>query len=452
MIKLTLSLLLASSTVFAAEPTFEQVRDLVTKPGVATVDQALSKMKQQWPTYFDSYVLAYKSLSLQGSSYLNPRAIVFGQTANYVISFNGHPGQKAYSNLEMVSFDPAKGYSFREIRFLKEPGSESSVDETEIETRTENVAISRANPGVCLQCHSQPKPHPIWATYSNWPGMYGSNDDDVYRIQVSREYAADILGHQERGMKGTFDLYNDNPELAQYKKFLTSKNAPGSRYRFLADRPKAPYADFTSPAYAKQLAKDGDNVGAMFSHRPNLALLERFTEQQAKLILHDVLNGEHPSKRLLFLANAVCRTPDWMDPSAAEQFNDQELRDAFIARFTGDKTENHKDVVTKTAENLPLVVAETQKRDLPSLIAHDAQIWLAGLGDPSDAQLGLALHLLGLDLTNYALNLYRLNDYDTGNAVGNFSALQRETVAALARNPETRADAARFQQCLNQEP
>lgn len=142
----------------------DDLRELVRERDLATVAEVVEHLPRE---YRESYTLAYDSQSLQGSSYQNPRAILFGRTARFVMSFNGHPSQQHYNAIEAMQYrEDAESFELYSIQF-KEDG----------------VEFSRPNPEVCASCHGTP-PHPIWSSYeygeqetSHWPGLYGSTHD-----------------------------------------------------------------------------------------------------------------------------------------------------------------------------------------------------------------------------------------------------------------------------------
>jgi hypothetical protein len=128
-------------------------------------------LKRLDPDLRGSYVLMYGSRSMQGSSLDRPRVLVFDPfRASLVLSFAG-PGHKRSDTVEVMSFDTVqKIFSFNRIEFA-----------------TGQAQITR--PSKCLSCHRE---RPIWDSYDQWPGAYGSRNDDIFlgRDQVSPEAQA----------------------------------------------------------------------------------------------------------------------------------------------------------------------------------------------------------------------------------------------------------------------
>lgn len=117
--------------------------------------------------YRENYTLGYHSQSLQGSSHDNPRAILFGRTAQMVLTFNGDPGQRHYHAIEVMQF--------RE--------DSNTFDLYSIDLSGSKARVIGPDPEICAGCHGTP-PHPIWSSYeygeketSHWPGFYGSTHD-----------------------------------------------------------------------------------------------------------------------------------------------------------------------------------------------------------------------------------------------------------------------------------
>lgn len=139
------------------------------------------------------YTLAFDSRSLQGASYINPRAILFGDDASLVITFNGDPSERGYDAVETMEFDAStRSFRFREIRF-GEPGAPPT--------------ISGSNPARCTACHGTPA-RPIWDTAPSWPGVYGER------------YGSGLSAQEARGIRGYLALQPTHP---RYRALLGSR-------------------------------------------------------------------------------------------------------------------------------------------------------------------------------------------------------------------------------------
>lgn len=150
--------------------TFEELKNVLEANRFSKISDLLAYLERTKPDYRSRYTLGHHSRSLHESSKSNPRAIVYGESADFIISFNGHKDQKAYEMLETVEFDRRENtFKFREIEFdengkLGKPFQISEVGGP----RTENGPK-------CLACHTGQRP--IFESYHFWPGFFGSGDD-----------------------------------------------------------------------------------------------------------------------------------------------------------------------------------------------------------------------------------------------------------------------------------
>jgi hypothetical protein len=151
---------------------FAELKVLLQSEKISSIDALLQRLRQLKPDYMSRYALGFESRSLHGSSKEHPRAIIYGKTGNFIITFNGRKDQDAYEMLEVVEFNHAKNrFEFREIEFneknqMKQPYKISQIDgPLDPETKTPK----------CLACHVARRP--IWETYPTWPGFYGAEDD-----------------------------------------------------------------------------------------------------------------------------------------------------------------------------------------------------------------------------------------------------------------------------------
>ncbi len=145
---------------------FDSLAQKIVENKVYTLEETLDLIPED---FFDNYVLMYRSRSLQEAQYLSPRAIVFGRSAKFIISFNGHSQQRGFNNLEIIQFrEKTHSWEFREISYLE----------------NQLPHISEANPKKCLECHQSllrknVDPRPNWEPYNFWPGSYASMDVEI---------------------------------------------------------------------------------------------------------------------------------------------------------------------------------------------------------------------------------------------------------------------------------
>jgi len=152
------ALWLSAQPAFALD--FASLRQLIETEKIASIEELLSRLPAPDRS---GYVLVFDSRSLQGASFRDPRALVFGKDAKFIFTFNGDSQQRGYEQIETMEFEPVnKTFIFRNIVFTR-AGLGSG-----------EITFSEVNPPVCLGCHGNP-PRPIWDTHPVWPGVYGEN-------------------------------------------------------------------------------------------------------------------------------------------------------------------------------------------------------------------------------------------------------------------------------------
>lgn len=189
-----------------ADANYELLKNRIETCGLRTVESVIAILPE---SHLKNYTLMHTSASAQGSSYQNPRAILYGEDARLIVAFNGESSQAAYQDLELIQFrDDSKQFEFRRIRF---PEGSSRGEAF--------VAFSEPNPKQCLHCH-RAEPRPVWEPYLVWPGAYGGEDDSLFRGFINH-----LPAEESR-------LYHD---------FMASR-AQHPRYRDLRESPVLPNA------------------------------------------------------------------------------------------------------------------------------------------------------------------------------------------------------------------
>jgi mono/diheme cytochrome c family protein len=206
------ALLFAVSTAVHAMD-FATLQSMLAASDITTVEALVEALPAPLRT---NYVLVFQSRSLQGASLANPRAILFGNDATLVVTFNGDAGQRGNAAVETMEFDARTStFQFREIGFGA-PGTPPS--------------ISAPNPQRCTACHGTPA-HPIWDTPPSWPGAYGEH------------YRSGLSPQEEAGMREFLALQPRHPRygfllapgrFARRDSYVTSSAA---RYNDLATEP-----------------------------------------------------------------------------------------------------------------------------------------------------------------------------------------------------------------------
>jgi hypothetical protein len=213
---------------------FKKLREAVIANRFSSVEKTLKYLSSEYNDYLSYYAFVYDTQSIQPSTYQLPRAIVFGDKADFVFSFNSNiPGHDLNDSnaIEMIEFEKAtSSFELHEIEFV-----DNSSDKKRFHGQP--YLISESNPDKCLQCHSDGSLqhhwqisatghqfdltiHPNWKTYFFWPGVYGSLDDN-------------LIGQGRRRLDAFKD--KDNHEGTEYAKFISSNggNRWQGRYQYL---------------------------------------------------------------------------------------------------------------------------------------------------------------------------------------------------------------------------
>ena len=151
-----------------AATSFAELKSTIQARDIRTLEELLPYLPAD---YLSHYTLVHAGQGIQEASPANPRAILFGDTSQTVLSFNGSPEQDGFNELELEEFDISQSrFVYHAIRFD--------------ETGREPPAFSGANPTRCLGCHGQ-NPKPIFPEYPNWTGFYGSAHDALTGAEVA---------------------------------------------------------------------------------------------------------------------------------------------------------------------------------------------------------------------------------------------------------------------------
>lgn len=151
-------LALAAPAARADSLGFVSLQALIRTRDVGTVEELLAALPEAQRR---NYALVFDSRSLQAASFENPRVILYGPDARFVLTFNGAPTQRGFRVVETLEFIAATGeFHTRELEFPERPGGAAAV------------RVSEVNPERCTRCHGGP-PRPLWDSFPLWPGAYG---------------------------------------------------------------------------------------------------------------------------------------------------------------------------------------------------------------------------------------------------------------------------------------
>lgn len=204
---------------------FEYFIEGLNQPVYQDIESFLAYWKTQRPEFYESYVAAYRSRSLQQSTPDSPRVIMFNNNADFIMSFNGHSQHRGYQHIELIRFkhDEAR-FEFYELGF-----------------KNNKPYLSEANPRQCLECHQSYgrqgiDPRPNWEPYNAWLGFFGSLDDNtsLFRKSFVHDHLTTALDHfvviELEQEAQWFDEFNNNirPNHPRYR-WLDSINNKDNR-------------------------------------------------------------------------------------------------------------------------------------------------------------------------------------------------------------------------------
>ncbi len=217
-----------------------------------------------------NYALMFESRSLQSARPAYPRAVLFGTTGEFIVTFNGDASQRGYDAIEVMQFDPrTNAFHFRELTF---PGAGKPPE------------LTRDNPARCTACHGTPA-RPIWDTPPTWPGAYGER----YRVGLSKS--------ELQGLQSFLQLQKEHP-----------------RYRWLIDAPRL-------AERATYVASARDAYNGSTSEPPNARLSALLSSLNARSLLATISQGTgYESYRfaLLGAADGQCGSMMGFFPTAMQ--------------------------------------------------------------------------------------------------------------------------------------
>jgi hypothetical protein len=210
--------------------TLDKIKHVVECCQIGTVEALLQKLPKEFRS---RYVLVYSSRSRQGADPLYPRVIMFGLDAKTIIAFNGAPHQKFYASIEILQFNDATK-TFLPAHEVLFP-SEFSRHHPAVAPDFRTIKFLNTPAPACTGCHRE-EARPNWDPYDAWPGVYGSNDDTMPKVEAAAfsVFERDILfkfGRYRYLEKATH--YPDNTGLRDYYR---NHNRPNIQFTWLLSR------------------------------------------------------------------------------------------------------------------------------------------------------------------------------------------------------------------------
>src|SRR6266480_4658606 len=174
---LLLGLLGAAPPGQAAGFDFASLQSLLSHQDIGSVEKLIAALPA---AQRNRYALVFESRSLQGASPENPRVILYGPDARFIVTFSGSPAQRGFRVVETMEFDDdSKEFRLRELLF---PERAAGPDK---------VVVSEVNPQRCTRSHRTPSSPFTSAGCSrspsraNWYGSRLSSSIDTH-CSVSR--------------------------------------------------------------------------------------------------------------------------------------------------------------------------------------------------------------------------------------------------------------------------
>lgn len=115
----------------------------------------------------ESFTLMEQSESRHLASLEQPRIIMYGTDARFIMGVSSHTDDPLREIIEMVEVDSVTGFwKFSQLDFTTSPPTHDTDDT------------------VCQGCHGTPV-RPIWGRYPDWPGAFGADEDNLTSEQVA---------------------------------------------------------------------------------------------------------------------------------------------------------------------------------------------------------------------------------------------------------------------------
>src|SRR5437588_6037727 len=217
---LLLGLLGAARPGQAAGFDFASLQSLLSRQDIDSVEELIAALPAAQRS---RYALVFESRSLQGASLENPRVILYGTDAHFIVTFNGSPAQRGFRVVETMEFDDdSKEFRLRELVF-PDPA-----------TGAAQVQVSEVNPPHCARCHGA-HPRPVWDSFPLCPGAYGER----YRARLSTRERTGLAAFLAR-----------QPTHARYRQLLAVERfadpgtfRPGARSQYAAVAQEPPNAE-----------------------------------------------------------------------------------------------------------------------------------------------------------------------------------------------------------------
>jgi hypothetical protein len=146
--------------------TFSDVEKYLIQNPTSSMDEVIAQLSTELRS---NYQLVYASRSTMKGSLAEPRVILTNSNQSRTIAFGGNPSTTGGMQMEFMEMNPTtRKLEFKMVEF----GNASSK--------------IHSNPTTCIACHASQGIaekkilRPIWDTYPDWPGVYGSSHNNIY--------------------------------------------------------------------------------------------------------------------------------------------------------------------------------------------------------------------------------------------------------------------------------
>lgn len=233
-----------------------QLLDLIAQNHVQTIEDLIPLLPEPFRRSSTFKHGQGTQQTTQSASHLLPRALLWDNQTGFSVTFNSDTQQPGGDTLEMMGFDRQKSrFEFTTIKFPPTLVQGKIVPE---------------HPAECLNCHGTKITRPIWKMYPDWPGIYGSNNDE---LTGDHKVTAAQLVEKQYELK----------EMAFYQEFK-QRALDHPRYKFLFP-PHVMRSDYASfPFRPDNVEKPADTLSRAFFFRPNLRLGLLLNRLQARYI------------------------------------------------------------------------------------------------------------------------------------------------------------------------
>jgi hypothetical protein len=166
---------------------YEALKKLIENRGIHSVEDLLPRLDRSMRSNF---MLVYSSRSSMQATAKVPRIVLSSSSADFILAITGNSEMAGGQKVEVIEYDREKN------RF--QSGA--------IDFNHQGESRFEKNPTSCLKCHSSSRVanlydesfHPIWDSYPDWPGVYGTSSRGLVLGSSSLKPQKSILEQFER--------------------------------------------------------------------------------------------------------------------------------------------------------------------------------------------------------------------------------------------------------------